>query len=69
MPMLVTWASAPESAVFRNPSTSRVAALHPTPSLKEEMMKRTGQAKASCNHAQIGVCHATFNVPSNHNPN
>ena len=27
----------------------------------------TGQAKASCNHAQIGVCHATFNVPSSHN--
>lgn len=27
----------------------------------------TGQAKASCNHAQIGVCHATFNVPSAHN--
>ena len=26
-----------------------------------------GQAKASCNHAQIGVCHATFNVPSAHN--
>ncbi len=28
-----------------------------------------GQAKAACNHAQIGVCHATFNVPSSHNPN
>jgi hypothetical protein len=27
-----------------------------------------GQAKAACNHAQIGVCHATFNVPSSHNP-
>jgi hypothetical protein len=26
-----------------------------------------GQAKAACNHAQIGVCHATFNVPSSHN--
>lgn len=26
-----------------------------------------GQAKADCNHAQIGVCHATFNVPSAHN--
>ena len=28
----------------------------------------TGKAKAACNHAQIGVCHATFNVPSAHNP-
>jgi hypothetical protein len=28
-----------------------------------------GQAKADCNHAQIGVCDATFNVPSAHNPN
>ncbi|MFY9824863.1 MAG: hypothetical protein WAM82_26020 [Thermoanaerobaculia bacterium] len=27
-----------------------------------------GQAKAACNHAQIGVCDATFNVPSAHNP-
>lgn len=27
----------------------------------------TGKAKAACNHAQIGVCHATFNVPSSHN--
>ena len=26
-----------------------------------------GQAKAACNHAQIGICHATFNVPSAHN--
>ncbi|HET6343305.1 MAG TPA: hypothetical protein VFH51_00180 [Myxococcota bacterium] len=26
-----------------------------------------GQAKAACNHAQTGVCHATFNVPSAHN--
>lgn len=26
-----------------------------------------GKAKAACNHAQIGVCHATFNVPSSHN--
>lgn len=25
-----------------------------------------GKAKAACNHAQIGVCHATFNVPSSH---
>jgi predicted small lipoprotein YifL len=24
----------------------------------------TGQARKTCNHAQIGVCHATFNVPS-----
>jgi hypothetical protein len=24
----------------------------------------TGQAKKTCNHAQIGVCQATFNVPS-----
>jgi len=28
-----------------------------------------GQAKADCNHAQIGVCDATFNIPSAHNPN
>jgi hypothetical protein len=28
----------------------------------------TGQARKTCNHAQIGVCHATFNVPSSHNP-
>lgn len=27
----------------------------------------TGQARKTCNHAQIGVCHATFNVPSAHN--
>jgi hypothetical protein len=27
-----------------------------------------GQAKAAYNHAQIGVCDATFNVPSSHNP-
>ena len=27
-----------------------------------------GQAKAACNHAQIGVCQATFNVNSAHNP-
>lgn len=26
-----------------------------------------GKAKAACNHAQIGVCHAAFNVPSSHN--
>jgi len=26
-----------------------------------------GQARAACNHSQIGVCHATFNVPSAHN--
>lgn len=26
-----------------------------------------GKAKAACNHAQIGICHATFNVPSSHN--
>jgi hypothetical protein len=26
----------------------------------------TGQARKTCNHAQIGVCHATFNVPSAH---
>jgi len=26
----------------------------------------TGKAKAACNHAQIGVCHASFNVPSAH---
>ncbi|HEX4952413.1 MAG TPA: hypothetical protein VF017_03325 [Thermoanaerobaculia bacterium] len=25
-----------------------------------------GSAKAACNHAQIGVCHAAFNVPSSH---
>ena len=27
----------------------------------------TGQDRKTCNHAQIGVCHATFNVPSAHN--
>lgn len=27
-----------------------------------------GQARASCNHAQIGVCDATFNVHNAHNP-
>jgi len=27
----------------------------------------TGQSRKTCNHAQIGVCHATFNVPSAHN--
>lgn len=26
-----------------------------------------GKTKAACNHAQIGVCHASFNVPSAHN--
>jgi hypothetical protein len=26
----------------------------------------TGQDRKTCNHAQIGVCHATFNVPSAH---
>ena len=26
-----------------------------------------GQDRAACNHAQIGICHATFNVPSAHN--
>lgn len=26
-----------------------------------------GKAKAACNHAQIGICHAAFNVPSSHN--
>lgn len=25
-----------------------------------------GKAKAACNHAQLGVCHASFNVPSAH---
>ncbi|HEX6900244.1 MAG TPA: hypothetical protein VF789_11045 [Thermoanaerobaculia bacterium] len=25
-----------------------------------------GQDRAACNHAQIGICHATFNVPSAH---
>lgn len=28
-----------------------------------------GRDRADCNHAQIGVCHAAFNVPSSHNPN
>ena len=28
----------------------------------------TGRARASCNAAQIGNCHAAFFVPSNHNP-
>jgi hypothetical protein len=28
-----------------------------------------GRDRATCNHAQIGVCHAAFNVPSSHNPN
>jgi hypothetical protein len=27
----------------------------------------TGTAKAACNHAQIGVCHSSFNVPSAQN--
>jgi hypothetical protein len=27
----------------------------------------TGKARAACNHAQIGVCHASFNVPSAQN--
>jgi hypothetical protein len=26
----------------------------------------TGQDRKTCNHAQIGVCQATFNVPSAH---
>ncbi len=25
-----------------------------------------GQDRAACNHAQIGICHATFNIPSAH---
>jgi hypothetical protein len=27
----------------------------------------TGQNRAACNRSQIGICHATFNVPSAHN--
>lgn len=26
-----------------------------------------GQDRAACNHAQVGICHATFNIPSAHN--
>jgi len=26
-----------------------------------------GQDRAACNHSQIGICHATFNIPSAHN--
>jgi hypothetical protein len=36
---------------------------------QQECSGLTGQAKAACNHAQIGICNATFNVPSAHNPN
>ena len=36
---------------------------------QQECSGLKGKDKAACNHAQIGVCHASFNVPSAHNPN
>lgn len=33
---------------------------------QQECSGLTGKAKAACNHAQIGVCQASFNIPSAH---